>query len=259
VAYLEGQALRHYRLLRLIGRGGIGEVYLAEDEQHAEDHTPRQVAIKVVRISDTALSTDAGAVRLFREGRFVVALQHPHILPVFQDGIRDDLLFLVMPYVVDGSLADAIHARQGLELPIELPQVIDYISQLAEALQYTHDRHIVHRDVKPGNVLIEVQSDGHWHLFLTDFGIARSIDTTSPEHGWHGTVAYMAPEQFHGEVSPAADQNALAVLAFQLLSGQLPWVWHPPRCGSSTQRSRHQSSECCCERSRWIPQSDSPR
>jgi SAM-dependent methyltransferase len=135
-----------------------------------------------------------------------------------------------MPYLADGSLADAIHARLRLrlDLPTAFLRVTDYVSQLAEALQYTHDCHIVHRDVKPGNVLIEVQADGHWHLFLSDFGIARNLETTSQEHGWHGTVAYMAPEQFRGEVSPAADQYGLAVLAFQLLSGQLPFGMTPP-------------------------------
>ena len=229
-AHLEGQSLGHYRLLSLIGRGGMGEVYLSENERQADDVPQRKVAIKVVPVSETTLSTDAEALRIFREGRFLLELSHPHILPLYHDGIQDDYLFLVMPYMPDGSLADAIHARSQLrlQLPVELERVADYIEQIASALQYTHDRHIVHRDVKPGNVLVEVRPNGHWHLFLADFGIARNVETTSNEEGWRGTVAYMAPEQFRGQMSPAADQYALAVLAFQLLSGQVPFAMSPP-------------------------------
>jgi serine/threonine protein kinase len=230
MANLEGRKLAHYRLLRQIGHGGMGEVYLAEDTKRASDDPRSQVAIKVVRIAETTLSGDAAALRLFREGRFLTELQHPHIVPVYHDGIRDDFLFLVMPYMPDGSLADAIHGRSRvqLDLPLTLKRVVDFVSQIGDALQYTHDRHIIHRDVKPGNVLIDVEPNGHWHLLLADFGIARNVETTTREAQWHGTVAYMAPEQFRGEISPAADQYALAVLAFELLTGQVPWALQPP-------------------------------
>jgi serine/threonine protein kinase len=227
MANLEGHKLGHYRLLRQIGHGGMGEIYLAED---TSDNPLSQVAIKVVRIADTTLSGDAEALRLFREGRFLTELQHPHIVPIYHDGIRDDFLFLVMPYMPDGSLADAIHGRSRvqLNLPLTTERVVDFVNQIGDALQYTHDRHIIHRDVKPGNVLIDVEPNGHWHLLLADFGIARNVETTTREAQWRGTVAYMAPEQFRGEISPAADQYALAVLAFELLTGQVPWAMQPP-------------------------------
>src|SRR5215813_7503020 len=227
---LEGQTLGQYHLLRQIGRGGMGAVYLAEDTRHPLDYAHHQVAIKVVPVFETTLSSDADALRLFREGSFLTELRHPHILPVYHDGVRDDLLFLVMPYMPDGSLADAIHGRSGLrlELPLPLEQVAGYIGQVAEALQYTHDRHVIHRDVKPGNVLVEVQPNGYWHLFLADFGIARRLDSTTQEAHLRGTLVYMAPEQFRGELSPAVDQYALAVMAFQLLTGQVPWGMAPP-------------------------------
>jgi tetratricopeptide (TPR) repeat protein len=230
MADLSGQSLGAYHLLRQIGRGGMGEVYLAEDQTRPNNDDRRQVAIKVVRVAETTLSSDAGALRLFREGRFLIELAHPHILPIYHDGIRDDLLYLVMPYVPDGSLADAIQGRSHLQLqlPLALDRVLDYIEQVAEGLHYVHDRQVIHRDVKPGNVLIQVQPDGRWWLLLADFGIARRLDTTTQEAHWHGTVAYMAPEQFRGQVSPATDQYALGVLAFQLLSGQVPFGMSPP-------------------------------
>jgi eukaryotic-like serine/threonine-protein kinase len=190
MADLSGQSLGAYHLLRPIGRGGMGEVYLAEDPEQAEDDRRRQVAIKVVHVEETTLSSDADALRLFREGRFLIELAHPHILPVYHDGIRDDLLYLVMPYMPDGSLADAMHGRSRLQLrlPLDLDHVVDYIEQVAEALQYVHDRQVIHRDVKPGNVLIQVQADGRWWLLLADFGIARRLDSTTREAQWRGTI-----------------------------------------------------------------------
>ena len=228
MADLEGHKLGQYRLRRQIGRGGMvrstwPRTGSASDDPHS------QVAIKVVRMAETTLSSDAEALRLFREGRFLTELQHPHIVPVYHDGVRDDLFFLVMPYMPDGSLADAIQGRSRvrLDLPLALDRIVDFVRQIGEALQYTHDKHIVHRDVKPGNVLIDVEPNGHWHLLLADFGIARNVETITREAQWHGTVAYMAPEQFRGEISPAADQYALAVLAFELLTKQVPWTMQP--------------------------------
>ena len=100
---------------------------------------------------------------------------------------------------------------------------MDIISQVGAALQYTHDRGVVHRDVKPGNVLVRIESDGRWRMLLADFGVARGIEANSQRTQITGTFAYMAPELFDGKVSPASDQYALAVMAFQLLAGRAPF------------------------------------
>ncbi len=110
-----------------------------------------------------------------------------------------------------------------LTLPASPAFVADLIGQVAAALQYTHDQGVVHRDVKPGNVLLQLEPNGHWHALLADFGIARGSDGSSHRTQVSGTLAYMAPEQFTGKFSPASDQYALAVMTYQLLTGHTPF------------------------------------
>jgi tRNA A-37 threonylcarbamoyl transferase component Bud32 len=222
--HLEGREIGGCKLIRKIGAGGMGDVYLAEQIRVGN----RSVAIKVVSPEDLTFHPDAAndiARRFEREAAILGNLSHPNILPVHDSGIQDGMLYLVMEYAPDGSLADAIRGtgKHPLTLPLPLPFAADIINQVASALSYTHQHGVVHRDVKPGNVLIRVEPNGHWHVLLADFGVARSVEVDSQRTQVTGTFIYMAPEQFSAKFSPASDQYALAVMTFQLLAGKPPF------------------------------------
>ncbi|MGE5333548.1 MAG: serine/threonine-protein kinase, partial [Nitrososphaerota archaeon] len=221
--HLEGREVGGCKLVRKIGEGGMGEVYLGEQIRVGN----RAVAVKIVQAGDDGDSAqiDDIARRFQREAGLLGNFNHPNILPVHDSGVQGDLLYLVMQYAPDGSLADAIKGRTNhtLALPASPAFVSDLISQVAAALQYTHDRNVVHRDVKPGNVLLQLEPNGRWHALLADFGIARGADANSHRTQVSGTLAYMAPEQFSGKFSPASDQYALAVMTYQLLTGHTPF------------------------------------
>ncbi|HET9981722.1 MAG TPA: protein kinase [Ktedonobacterales bacterium] len=221
--HLEGREVGGCKLVRKIGEGGMGEVYLGEQIRVGN----RAVAVKIVQAGDddTDERIDDIAKRFQREAGLLGNFNHPNILPVHDSGVQGDLLYLVMQYAPDGSLADAIKGRTQykLDLPASPAFVSDLIGQVASALQYTHDRGVVHRDVKPGNVLLQLEPNGHWHALLADFGIARGADASSQRTKVSGTLAYMAPEQFNGKFSPASDQYALAVMTYQLLTSHTPF------------------------------------
>jgi serine/threonine protein kinase len=222
--HLEGREIGGCKLIRKIGAGGMGDVYLAEQIRVGN----RSVAVKVVSPDDLTFHPEAAtdiARRFEREAAILGNLSHPNILPVHDSGIQDGMLYLVMQYAPDGSLADALHGtgNHPLTLPLPLPFALDLASQVADALYYTHQHGIVHRDVKPGNVLIRVEPNGHWHVLLADFGVARSVEIDSQRTQVTGTFIYMAPEQFSARFSPASDQYALAVMTFQLLAGRPPF------------------------------------
>jgi serine/threonine protein kinase len=254
MADLEGAQLGTCHVLRRIGRGGMGEVYLAE-----QTTLGRQVAVKVLP-SERAEPDRAGQAtqRFTREAQAVAALDHPHILPLYEYGEQEGLHYLVMPYVPTGSLADLLapvptagaSQRPHLTLPLAPALAIDLISQAAEALQYAHDRHLMHLDVKPQNLLVRLLSSREGlslplasatqtmlaalsgvsasqspsplrlHVFLADFGLARLMTWTSGQSGVMGTPLYTAPEQYQGRPEPATDQYALACVAYLLLTGQ---------------------------------------
>ncbi|MEO7000293.1 MAG: serine/threonine-protein kinase, partial [Ktedonobacterales bacterium] len=221
---LEGRELGGCRLIRKVGEGGMGEVYLAEQLRVGN----RQVAVKIVRPDDASYQPeviDDIQKRFQREVAILGQFDNPNILPVYDSGVEGGYLFLIMQYAPEGSLADAIRGRSSrkLNLPLDLPFATDIIGQVASALQYTHDRNVVHRDIKPGNVLVRIDPNGHWQMLLADFGVARGLEGTSQRTQVTGTFAYMAPEQFSGKYSPASDQYALAVMAYQLLAGRAPF------------------------------------
>jgi len=198
----------------------MGEVYLAEDEQ-----LRRQVAIKVIQ----AEYPDPDAARLFqREARSIAMFNHPHILPLFDFGEATihgtTLTYMVMPFCSEGTLAAWMQQRRNT--PLLSPHDVGLIvQQAASALQYAHNHQVIHQDVKPSNFLIRSPEDasGRPDLLLADFGVAKSTSTTtSVSQAVRGTPAYMAPEQWEGTPVPATDQYALAIMAYDLLTG------HPP-------------------------------
>jgi serine/threonine protein kinase len=229
---LAGLQLGHYRILRQIGGGAMGEVYLAEDTRIA-----RQVAVKVVRSeapsyphSETAKELE----RLFqREMRVITKLDHPYILPLYDFGEEKvqgmNYTYMVMPYRAEGSLADWLRNRPTSEL-LTPADVAHFVGQAAEALQHAHDQQLVHQDVKPSNFLIRSRSNhsGPPDLMLADFGIAKFTTATSmASQNVRGTPAYMPPEQWDGRPVPASDQYALAMMAYHLLTGQFPFQGGP--------------------------------
>src|SRR6266571_880390 len=229
---LEGLQLGKYRLVRLIGSGGMGDVYLGEDVRLS-----RQLAIKVMR-AEVSPYPDEDAVkdgaRLFqREMKAIARLDHPHILPLYDYGEellhQTTLIHMVMPFRLEGSLADWLRQRNTIE-PLPLQDIASLLSQATEALQYAHDHQIIHQDVKLSNFLIRRKKDlsSTPDLQLADFGIAKiSSATSSVSHASRGTPIYMAPEQWNGDPVPATDQYALAIMTYELLTGRAPFRGRP--------------------------------
>lgn len=223
------EQLQHgrYRLQQFVGSGSMGEVYLAEDTR-----IHRSVAIKVIRsepVSYGETETLKDATRLFeQEAQTIARFDHPNILSLYDYGEEENngspLTYMVMPFCEAGTLASWLRQRGSSLLP---PADVAYLLiQAARALQHAHDRGIVHRDVKPSNFLIRSNRDNpnRPDLLLADFGIARLVaSTASASQAIRGTPASMAPEQWRGMPAPASDQYALAVIAYELLTGHEPF------------------------------------
>lgn len=227
---LEGAVLGRYQLVRQIGSGGMGTVFLAQDQQIS-----RQVAIKVVRIDDEMSNREAAQrmEQLFlREVQAISHLDHQHILPIYDSGQTTlagaTYSYMVMQYCQEGSLAGWLLQHEEDVLPQHATKLV---VQAAEALQYAHERGVVHQDVKPSNFLLRTQPAQPAalpELLLTDFGIARFFAaTSSTNHEVRGTPFFMAPEQWDGHAVPASDQYALAIMAFHLLTGRYPFEGGP--------------------------------
>src|SRR5579859_3508814 len=212
--------LGRYHLLQRIGMGGMGEVWLGEDPR-----LHRQVAIKTLPLHKQADSEYL--LRFEREARAAAALNHPHILAVHDYGKQalangQDMLYIVMPYVAGGTLSERITLLASNRAGMRPDEVILYLSQAAEAIDYAHAQGVLHRDIKPGNMLLRKDN---W-LLLADFGIARILSEqqqfTQTGVGF-GTPEYMAPEQAQGSAVAASDNYSLAVIAYQFLTGRLPF------------------------------------
>ncbi len=208
-----GQQIGEYRLLQRLGRGSFGIVYQAE---HIHDGS--QAAVKLLQLQLTRYEDLKGFLTEARTMR----LQHPHIVSLLDFGLsHENIPYLVMEYATGGSLRD----RHPSGKPLPLSTISTYVAQLASALQYAHDRHVIHRDIKPQNILL--RADGT--LLLSDFGMAEVMEQSSltSRQGLVGTPAYMAPEQSQGKPRPASDLYALAVLIYEWLAGRPPFQGTP--------------------------------
>ena len=205
-----------YHVLERIAAGGMGEVFRAHDAVLA-----REVAIKVLHRS---LAADAGFVERFRrEARAAATLNHPNIVAVYDWGAVDGVYYMVMEFVHGRSVREILNANG----PLAPVQAADVLSQTLAALAHAHAKGIVHRDLKPENILITAEGI----VKLTDLGLARALaDARSTRAGAvTGTVQYLAPEQIRGEpADPRSDLYSLGIVAFELLTGQLPFTGETP-------------------------------
>lgn len=209
---LRQATLGEYEILEEVGRGGMAVVFMAHDIS-----LDRKVAIKVMSPALTLM--DPGIQERFnREARTAASLSHPHIIPVYSVRASDDIAYFVMKYV-EGRALDSVIKEVGA-LPIPVVQTI--LNQAGSALGYAHRNGVVHRDVKPGNIILDQEG---W-VVVTDFGIAKvaEAEALTMTGGMVGTPSYMSPEQCAGkELTGAVDQYALGVVAYEMISGQLPF------------------------------------
>ncbi|MEO5509619.1 MAG: protein kinase, partial [Longimicrobiales bacterium] len=200
-----------YRIERELGQGGMATVYLAEDIKHQ-----RMVAVKVLK---PQLAAAVGGERFLREITTTANLRHPNILPLFDSGEADGLLYYVMPYVEGETLRERM-TREGA---LPLGEALRIADEVADALHYAHTRNIIHRDIKPENILLENE-----HAIVADFGIANAISAAGDEKltvaGMAlGTPLYMSPEQGNGEADARSDLYALGCVMYEMLAGSPPF------------------------------------
>ncbi|HLX56046.1 MAG TPA: serine/threonine-protein kinase [Ktedonobacteraceae bacterium] len=250
---LIGASIGGYTLIQVLGSGGMGTVYLAEDAAIGQ-----QVAIKVVRTDPDSYTDIAAAFnaadRFKQEARAVASLDHLHILPLYRYGEEKtadgQLAYIIMQYRPEGSLWDWLRRRAELTFgqasnqlsnnssmnlpflmsgtwPLGLDEATEYLRQAASALQYAHERGIIHRDVKPANFLLRVEGGSTVYLLLSDFGLAKVYSANTSTSHILGTPIYMAPEQFEGAAVPESDQYSLAVMIYYCLAGRPPFEGEP--------------------------------
>ncbi len=212
---LIGAELDDYRPERVLGKGGMGVVYEAQDLSLG-----RRVALKV--LAPGFLDDTSARARFQREIDHAVAIEHPHVVPVYAAGYARPNFYIAMRCVRGPDLAAVIRAEGRLSER----RVLRLLGQIASALHAVHARGMVHRDIKPHNVLLWDAGQEDEHALLTDFGIAKALDDTRSLTGVGpiGTPAYMAPEICLGKPArPASDQYSLGCMAFEMLAGKLPY------------------------------------
>ena len=219
IARLSAALGDRYRIERELGAGGMATVYLAHDLKHE-----RQVAIKVLK---PELGAVLGAERFLAEIKVTANLQHPNLLPLFDSGEADGLLYYVMPYIEGETLRGRLRREQ--QLPVD--ETIRMVALMANALDFAHARGVVHRDLKPENILLQAGQP-----IIADFGIALAVSNAGGERITQtglslGTPHYMSPEQAAGDraVDARTDQYALAALTYEMLTGE------PPHTGATAQ------------------------
>ena len=208
-----------YEVEREVGRGGMATVFLARDQKH-----DREVALKVLH---PELAASLGSERFLREIQIAARLQHPHILPLYDSGQADTLLYYVMPFVEGESLRDRLEREK--RLPVE--DAVKLGRDIAAALDYAHRHGVVHRDIKPENVMLH-----EGEAIVTDFGIAKAVSAAGGERMTQtgmavGTPAYMSPEQAMGEGEPdgRSDVYSLGCVLFEMLTGGAPFTGSTPQ------------------------------
>ncbi|HEY9525820.1 MAG TPA: protein kinase, partial [Anaerolineales bacterium] len=213
---LTGKQFGSYQIVAPLGEGGMAAIYKAY-----QPAMERFVAIKVLPRHMSA--SEEFTARFRREARLVAQLQHPHILPVFDYGESEGYPYIVMPFILSGTLADILRNQRT-----SLPEARRIISQIGDALSYAHARGMIHRDIKPSNILI----DESGNCLLTDFGLARMIEaedkiTTSGQI--MGTPAYMSPEQGTGSATDSrSDLYSLGIIFYEMLTGRVPYTAETP-------------------------------
>jgi eukaryotic-like serine/threonine-protein kinase len=208
VADRTGQQFGNYRLIRMLGRGGFAEVYLG---QHIRLNS--LAAIKILHTHLTEKDTEG----FLLEAQTIATLVHPHIVRVFDFDVDEGVPFLVMDYAPNGSLR-LLHPK-GVRLP--LATVITYVKQIADALQYAHEQKLIHRDVKPENMLVHRNHE----IIISDFGLVLIAQHTSSQSTKEmaGTIPYTAPEQLQGKPRMASDQYSLGIVVYEWLCGACPF------------------------------------
>lgn len=201
-----GHYVGNYKLVRLLGQGGFAAVYLA---RHIYLDTP--AAVKILH----TCPSEADAEKFYVEARLAARLHHPHIIRVLDFGLEDEAPFLVMDCAARGTLRQRYPAGSRLAPDA----IIEYVGQIAEAVQYIHDKGLIHRDIKPENLLLGRNNE----LLLSDFGITIAARKVTSEQVTVGTIAYMAPEQIEGYPCLASDQYALGVVVYEWLCGARPF------------------------------------
>ncbi len=216
-SYIGKQIGGDYRITAELNSGSFGSVYLARHIIFEDDPI---VAIKLLHSN---LRSPQEREQFIQEARLLRKLRLPHILPVIGAGFQDSTPYIVTEYASSGSLRDRLNKHHGQALSVE--EALTILSQIGEALHHAHQQNIVHRDLKPENILFNAKGEA----LLADFGIAAVLATAKTKQmGLGGTPPYMAPEQFEGIISMKSDQYALGCIAYELLTGQKPFVLPNP-------------------------------
>jgi serine/threonine-protein kinase len=202
--FLRGQVIGKYRVLSSLGSGGFGTVYLAEDTW-----IDKKVALKVPHKQNLDFS------EMLKEPRLLASMSHPNIVTVLTAEKQDEVFFIVMEYV-PGDTLEHIIMREG---PLELTRALDFSCQICNAVDHAHGAGILHRDLRPGNMLVSESGI----LKVTDFGTSRFLEIAAHGTTVIGSPPYMAPEQFHGKSVFASDVYSVGVTMYQMLTGSLPY------------------------------------
>ncbi len=209
---ISGTTLGSYHLERLLARGGMSEIYLA-----SRTNDEQLYAVKIVHAED-----EDDCLRFQREVQTLMMVQHPHIIPTVDHGQQGGVYYYVMPYIACGSLKERLAAG-----PLSAEEAGTILGQVADALHFLHTRGMIHRDIKPGNILL----DETQHVWLADFGLARKVggvSTLTAAGCMLGTPYYMAPELMNTPCNTSSDIYALGIVLYEMLTGQVPFQGKNP-------------------------------